>query len=200
MLFSLQKYFSVLTWALFHWLRKIHNKKKHAPPPLHIIKCSINMLAGINSLAIQYPVRCTDLASLVSNSLIGWGFWRDQNCSLRTENCLINVCFPILLKRKPIMWAAAFWMLLMPKWSFILQSKMKPAFNIRLKSIVMQQKGWPLTQARKLIYIIKCGEIALKNANTLFFLSEGNQKRIKYVVIRSTPRRKILQGVIPIHA
>lgn len=148
------------------------------------------MLAGINSLAIQYPVRCTDLASLVSNSLIGWGFWRDQNCSLRTENCLINVCFPILLKRKPIMWAAAFWMLLMPKWSFILQSKMKPAFNIRLKSIVMQQKGWPLTQARKLIYIIKCGEIALKNANTLFFLSEGNQKRIKYVVIRSTPRRK----------
>ena len=158
------------------------------------------MLAGINSLAIQYPVRCTDLASLVSNSLIGWGFWRDQNCSLRTENCLINVCFPILLKRKPIMWAAAFWMLLMPKWSFILQSKMKPAFNIRLKSIVMQQKGWPLTQARKLIYIIKCGEIALKNANTLFFLSEGNQKRIKYVVIRSTPRRKILQGVIPIHS
>ena len=57
-----------------------------------------------------------------------------------------------------------------------------------------------MTQARKLIYIIKCREIALKNANTLFFLGEGNQKRIKYAVIRSTPRRKTLQGVIPIHA
>lgn len=93
------------------------------------------------------------------------------------------------------MWAAAFWMILMPKWSFILQSKMRPAFNTRLKSIVMQQESWPLTPARKLIYIIKRRETALKKNANAFFLSCEENKNI-YLFAPGYA----LQGVIPVNA
>ena len=93
------------------------------------------------------------------------------------------------------MWAAAFWMILMPKWSFILQSKMRPAFNTRLKSIVMQQESWPLTPARKLIYRIKRRETALKKNANAFFLSCEENKNI-YLFAPGYA----LQGVIPVNA